>query len=86
MNHVISGLPYVQMFTSMFLKKLKGLNRYCRNVLVRMVNIAPFEPRSASRNNKRPQTKPNSPGTIEKDVDGRHEVELYEALDAIDAI
>lgn len=48
-----SGLPYDRMMISILLKKWRGLNHYCGDVLLQMIHIALIEPRSASRNIKK---------------------------------
>lgn len=81
-----SNFPYVWILTSKFLKKWKGLNWYCGEVTILMVNIAPIKPWSVSQKNKRFWIGPNSREQVDEDEDARHEKEPNEALDAIDAI
>lgn len=54
------------MLTSIFVKKWRNLNKYCGDV-IRIVNMAPNEPRLAFRNNNRSKTEPNSPDNVEED-------------------
>lgn len=68
------------MLTSMFLKKWRGINHYCEDVLVRTVNIAPIEPQFAFRNSKRSLIEPNSLDIVVKDENAQYERELNEAM------
>lgn len=64
----------------------KGLNRYCEEVTVRIVNIALIEIWPTSQKDNRSQIVPNSPEQVDEDEDALHERELNAALDAIDVI
>lgn len=64
----------------------KGLNRYCEEVTVRIVNIALIEIWPTSQKDNRSQIVRNSPEQVDEDEDALHERELNAALDAIDVI
>lgn len=64
------------------------LNQFYGEISVRIVNIGPIEPRSATRNNTRPQIEPpiHLIMYVEEDEDARRERDLNEAHETIDGI
>lgn len=65
---------------------MRRLNHYGGDVVNWMVNIAPIEPHSLFRINKRSWIEPNSPNNVKEHDDAQHERELNEVMDAIHAI
>lgn len=61
-----SGLPYVQMLTSILVKKWRSFHRYCGEILVQIVSLDPIEPRLGNRSAEKSRIVPNSPNNVEE--------------------